>query len=267
MWKWETDKQARGAVVVIHDMMEHHEYYAQVISQLRNSGYHVITGDLPGHGQTTRMNKGHITDFTQYLDRVHEWHEVARAYRLPTFVLGQGLGGLIAIEAVRQNLIMTDGLILLNPLLAFKQSFINRKNTIRTSVRTSSDASRFDPGIHFSYLTEDRKFLDQYENDEMLVRKVSYHWYRTVINQMKSTAESMDDFPDVPVLAMLSRVNDIIEPHLTAKYIKQMNTGELSFHMLGGIEHSIFQREQTAVPYYHLERFLSAQLFRIGLLR
>ncbi len=28
MWKWETDKQARGAVVVIHDMMEHHEYYA-----------------------------------------------------------------------------------------------------------------------------------------------------------------------------------------------------------------------------------------------
>ncbi|MFC3418454.1 alpha/beta hydrolase [Salinicoccus hispanicus] len=266
MWKWETDRQPKGVIVVVHDMLEHHEYYTQLISQLRNAGYHVVSGDLPGHGQTTRMNKGHISDFTQYTDRVHEWHEAARAYRLPTFLLGQGLGGLVIVEALRQNLVGADGIILLNPTLAFKQSFINRKNTIRTSIRTTSDTTRFDLGIHFSQFTEDARFLKQYDNDELLVRKVSYHWYRTVINQMKTTTEFMDDFPDVPVLAMLSRENEIIEPFLSAKYIKQMRTKELSLHMLDNIEHSIFQRDDTDVPYYHLERFLNAQLFRIGLM-
>ena len=127
MWKWETDQQPKGVMVVIHDMMEHHEYYTDLISRLRRSGYHCITGDLPGHGQTTRVNKGHITDFAQYTDRIDEWHKAAREYGLPTFIIGQGLGGLVAIESVKQNNLQVDGIVLLNPLLSFKQSFMNRK--------------------------------------------------------------------------------------------------------------------------------------------
>ncbi|MHC0552153.1 alpha/beta hydrolase [Salinicoccus sp. CNSTN-B1] len=169
MWKWETDKRPKGVVLVIHDMMEHHDYYTGLIAQLRKDGYHVVTGDLPGHGQTTRMNKGHISDFAQYLDRVKEWHEVARAYRLPTFILGQGLGGLIAIETLRRNMVRADGLIVLNPLLAFKQSFINRKNTIRSSIRMGSDAHRFDPGLEPGYFTTDKNIWS-------CMRMMSY-WY------------------------------------------------------------------------------------------
>lgn len=266
MWKWETDQQPKGVMVVIHDMMEHHEYYADLISRLRRSGYHCITGDLPGHGQTTRVNKGHITDFSQYTDRIDEWYKVAHDYGLPTFLIGQGLGGLIALEAVRQSNLQIDGIILLNPLLSFKQSFMNRKNTLKTSVRTSSDATRFNPGIKMKYFTEDKKFLEQYENDELIVRKVSYHWYRTVINQMKTTTEYLDDFPDVPVLAILSKNNEIVDPYLSAKYVKRINSKEIGVHILEDGEHSIFQRDAIEIPYYQLETFLNMQLFKIGLL-
>lgn len=265
MWKWETDREARGVVVVIHDMMEHHNYYTELISMLRRGGYHVITGDLPGHGQTTRVHKGHIADFYQYVDRVIEWFEMTGDYDLPSFVLGQGLGGLIALEAIRHNYIDVDGLVLLNPLLSFKQSFINRKNTLRTSIRMSSDETKFNPGIRMKYFTEDEKFLEQYENDELLVREVSYHWYKTIINQMKETSESLDEFPDVAVLAMFSHNNEIIEPYLSSKYVKQMTTNELQIHMFNELEHSIFQREDTEVPFYYLEKFFDAQLFKIGL--
>lgn len=266
MWKWETDREAKGVILVIHDMMEHHEYYTELISKLRRQGYHVITGDLPGHGQTTRVHKGHISDFYQYVDRVSEWYEISREYNLPIFVMGQGLGGLIALEASRQDHIEVDGLVLLNPLLSFKQSFMNRKNTLKTSVRTTSDETRFNPGIQMKYFTEDDKFLEKYVNDELLVRKVSYHWYKTVINQMKTTTEYLDEFPDVPVLAMFSRKDEIIEPFISSKYVKQIPTSELRVLMMDDVEHSIFQREDIALQMYYLERFFDEQLFKVGVI-
>lgn len=266
MWKWETEYEPKGVVVVIHDMLEHHEYYNGLISQLRSSSYHVITGDLPGHGQTTRVHKGHITDFYQYVDRVLEWFDMTKEYHLPTFVIGQGLGGLIALELIKQHNINIDGVILLNPLLSFKQSFMNRKNTLMTSVRTTSDETKFDPGIKMKYFTSDKNYLERYENDELLVKKVSYHWYKTVISQMKNTAENIDELPDVPVMAIFSKENEIIEPFISSNYVKKLMSRELQVIMLDIEDHSIFQREEIEIPYYYLEKFFDSQLFRIGLL-
>lgn len=54
MWKWEAEGQAKAVVVFIHSAYEHHRRYAWLIEKLRMSGMHVITGDLPGHGEESR---------------------------------------------------------------------------------------------------------------------------------------------------------------------------------------------------------------------
>ncbi|CAD2074321.1 Phospholipase YtpA [Jeotgalicoccus aerolatus] len=266
MWKWETENEAKGVAVIVHDLLEHHEYYDELTVKLRRDGYHVIIGDLPGHGQTTRVNKGHINSFDQYIERVTEWHNLARQYDLPTFIIGQGLGGLIALEAHRQNRIQSDGIIALNPLLSFKQSFMNRKNTILTSVRVTSDESRFNLGIKMNYFTEDKRFLQRYKEDELIVDKVSFQWYKTIINQMKVTSENMEEVSDVPILTMMSSDNQIINPYLSSKYIKRALSDDFRFVMLNSAEHSIFQRENIEQPYYLMTQFLNAQLFSIGII-
>ena len=48
MWKWETENEAKGVIVIAHNMLEHTGRYAYVITMLRRNGYHVIMGDLPG---------------------------------------------------------------------------------------------------------------------------------------------------------------------------------------------------------------------------
>ena len=116
------------------------------------------------------------------------------------------------------------------------------------------------------YFTSDKNYLERYENDELLVKKVSYHWYKTVINQMKNTAENIDELPDVPVMAIFSNENEIIEPFISSNYVKKLMSRELHVIMLDSEDHSIFQREDTEIPYYYLERFFDSQLFRIGLL-
>ena len=46
MWKWETENDAKGVVVIAHNILEHTGRYAYVIMMLRRNGYHVIMGDL-----------------------------------------------------------------------------------------------------------------------------------------------------------------------------------------------------------------------------
>ena len=60
MWKWETESEAKGVIVIAHNILEHTGRYAYLITMLRRQGYHVIMGDLPGQGQTSRANKGQI---------------------------------------------------------------------------------------------------------------------------------------------------------------------------------------------------------------
>lgn len=57
----------------------------------RNAGYHVVMGDLPGQGTSTRA-RGHIRSFQEYIDTVDEWIEHAKSFRLPTFLLGHSMG-------------------------------------------------------------------------------------------------------------------------------------------------------------------------------
>lgn len=266
MWKWETDKQPKGVIVVVHDMLEHHNYYTELIFQFRRRGYHVVTGDLPGHGQTTRLNKGHINSFDQYTSRISDWNKVALEYNLPTYFFGQGLGGLIVLEAVRLKMIQPDGVILINPMLALRQSFINRKNTIRTSIRATSDESRFDPGIKLSYFTDDPFYLEKYEQDELMIEKVSYQWYRIVTNQMKKTSDSIENTLGVPMLGLFSTENEIIEPFLSSKSLKNVRSKYIEVHMLEQRNHSILQHENVEFPMYLIDKFLTTRLYDIGLM-
>ena len=102
MWKWETENDAKGVVVIAHNILEHTGRYAYVITMLRRNGYHVIMGDLPGQGQTSRANKGQIEDFNEYHENILEWIKIANEYKIPTFVLGVGLGGLILINLLER---------------------------------------------------------------------------------------------------------------------------------------------------------------------
>ena len=264
MWKWETELTPKGAVVIVHDMMEHHEYYLKLISDLNKEGYHCLMGDLPGAGQTTRINKGHVKSFNQYTDRIKEWIDIVDAYEVPTFVIGQGLGALIVLELMRKETTNIDGAVLLNPLLVFKQSFMNRKNLLKSSIRMTSDESRFKLGFDEHSFTTDKNYLERYQSDDIVVREVSYSWYQSVLLEMKAMRENIDEVRDIPVLVMYSEENDIIDVRQSMKLVNQVKTSYFHSVKLSDVEHSIFQREDTETPLYYLMRFLDDQLFEIG---
>jgi alpha-beta hydrolase superfamily lysophospholipase len=89
--------EPKGVILAVHDYGEHCGVYRSIFDRLCEEGYTVYAADLRGHGKTPG-ERGLITRFDDYLEdldllmaRVKD-----REANQPIFLLGQGLGALIA---------------------------------------------------------------------------------------------------------------------------------------------------------------------------
>ncbi|WP_154895499.1 alpha/beta fold hydrolase [Staphylococcus pasteuri] len=264
MWKWETENDAKGVVVIAHNILEHTGRYAYVITMLRRNGYHVIMGDLPGQGQTSRANKGQIEDFNEYHENVLEWIKIANEYKIPTFVLGVGLGGLILLNLLERVELPIEGLMLISPLLEFNQSGKGRKNKLLSNVGKASKDTRFKIGITAQDLTRNDEVIEETENDALLLKKVTYHWYNLVSETMKETMEHIKDIKSLPTLIMFG-TEDIISDISATKELKdKLATNELYYKVWNGLYHEIHNEPERDQVMRYVLTFLNNSVNTMG---
>ena len=72
-----------------------------VAEMWNHSGYHVVMGNLPAHGTTSR-NRGYPL-FDEYIEEIKLWVKEARKYRLPIFLFGHSMGGLVVIGMMQET--------------------------------------------------------------------------------------------------------------------------------------------------------------------
>lgn len=264
MWKWETENDAKGVVVIAHNILEHTGRYAYVITMLRRNGYHVIMGDLPGQGQTSRANKGQIEDFNEYHENVLEWIKIANEYKIPTFVLGVGLGGLILLNLLERVELPIEGLMLISPLLEFNQSGKGRKNKLLSNVGKASKDTRFKIGITAQDLTRNDEVIEETENDALMLKKVTYHWYNLVSETMKETMEHIKDIKSLPTLIMFG-TEDIISDISATKELKdKLATNELYYKVWNGLYHEIHNEPERDQVMRYVLTFLNNSINTMG---
>ncbi|KRG10467.1 alpha/beta fold hydrolase [Staphylococcus sp. NAM3COL9] len=257
MWKWETEKEAKGVVVIAHNMLEHTGRYAYVITMLRRNGYHVIMGDLPGQGQTSRSNKGQINNFDVYHEHILEWIRIANEYKIPTYVLGVGLGGLIILNLLEKVEVPIEGLMLLSPLLEFKKSNKSRKDKIISNIGKVAKDTRFKVGITVEDLTRNEEVIGETKNDQLMLQKVTYHWYKQIIEIMQETVTHLTDIKSLPLLLMYG-LEDQVADVSTMKLIKdKVKTDELYFKAWKGLYHEVHNEPERDEVMRYILAFLN----------
>lgn len=257
MWKWETENEAKGVVVIAHNMLEHTGRYAYVITMLRRNGYHVIMGDLPGQGQTSRSNKGQINNFDIYHEHILEWIKIANEYKIPTYVMGVGLGGLIILNLLEKVEVPIEGLILVSPLLEFKKSNKSRKDKIISNVGKLAKDKRFKVGITVEDLTRNEEVIEETLNDQLMLQKVTYHWYKQITEIMKETVIHLKDVNPLPLLLMYGQ-EDKVADISTMKLIKdKVTTNELYFKAWEGLYHEIHNEPERDEVMRYMLAFLN----------
>lgn len=257
MWKWETENEAKGVIVIAHNMLEHTGRYAYVITMLRRNGYHVIMGDLPGQGQTSRSNKGQIENFDVYHEHILEWIRIANEYKIPTYVLGVGLGGLIMLNLLEKVDVPIEGLMLISPLLEFKKGNKTRKDKVISNVGKMAKDKRFKVGIKVEGLTRNEEVIEETMNDQLMLQKVTYNWYKQITDIMKETVTHLKDIESIPLLLMYGDADKVAD--ITAmKLVKdKVTTNELYFKEWKGLYHEVHNEPERDEVMRYILAFLN----------
>ncbi|MCC3754468.1 alpha/beta fold hydrolase [Staphylococcus capitis] len=264
MWKWETENDAKGVVVIAHNILEHTGRYAYVITMLRRNGYHVIMGDLPGQGQTSRANKGQIDDFNTYHENLLEWIKIANEYKIPTFVLGVGLGGLIVLNLLEKAELPIEGVMLLSPMLELRKTGKGRKNKIISNLGKMSKDTRFKVGISSQDLTRNDEIIDETDNDGLMLKKVTYRWYNLIVEKMKETMDHIKDIKPLPALIMYGTEDKILETDAIIELKDKLASIELYFKAWNGLYHEIHNEPERDQVMRYVLTFLNNSVNTMG---
>lgn len=264
MWKWETEHDAKGVVVIVHNILEHTGRYAYVITMLRRNGYHVIMGDLPGQGQTSRANKGQLEHFDIYYETLIEWVRIANEYKIPTFVMGVGLGGLILLNVLEKTELPIEGMLLLSPLLEFKRNNKTRKNMLISNVGKGSKDARFKLGIETKDLTRNDEVIEETKQDGLMLRKVTYKWYNILLETMKDTVQHFKDIQSMPTLLMYGTEDKLLELRSFNELKNNLNTNEFYFKVWEGFYHEIHNEPERDQVMRYVLTFLNNSVNTMG---
>lgn len=244
MWKWEA-KSPKGVIVIVHGSGEHHGRYKWLREKCRNSGFHVVMGDLPGYGAKAELN-GHVDSFDEYIEAVHEWVDTAEIYRLPVFLVGHSLGGLAVIRALTEKKLPVTAAILSSPCLGLYKPppkplkvFSKVVNLISPRLRVRLKKDGRNP---FATRNKDRLLKDA--KDKLLGTHVSIRWYNELEKAVQAARATISKFPDIPLLVMQAGEDRIVDKNDVFQWFQRLKLTAKEYKEWRGLFHEIFNEPE-----------------------
>ncbi|MBP3040099.1 alpha/beta hydrolase [Bacillaceae bacterium Marseille-Q3522] len=264
MWKWEAEGDAKAVVVIVHGAMEHHRRYGWLIEMWRLAGFHVIMGDLPGHGLTSRSSRGHIESFDEYIMEVKDWIEAAYDFELPVFLIGHSMGGLISIRLLQEDKLNVAGVILSSPCLGLVKYPAKIVNFFSYILNAIIPGLRMNSGLTVDMATRNTDVREADRNDTLYIKKVSVRWYRELILAIKTAFEKINQTQDVPFLVMQGGADQIVNKKMVQNWFNQVPLSEKRFKEWPNCYHEIFNEPERDEVFDYAKDFINSQLKAIG---
>lgn len=264
MWKWEAEGEAKAVIVIVHGAMEHHGRYGWLIEMWRLAGFHIIMGDLPGQGMTTRASRGHIDSFDEYIIEVKDWVQAAYQYNLPVFLLGHSMGGLISIRLLQEEQLNVAGVILSSPCLGLVNGPSKFLNALSHVINIVYPSLRMNSGLTVQMATRNEDVREADANDTLYVTKVSIRWYRELVGAIKEAFEKMEDTQDLPMLVMQGGDDKIVNKSTVKQWFNHAPLSEKRFKEWSKCYHEIFNEPEREEVFEYAKDFVYSQLKAIG---
>ncbi|GEK35124.1 alpha/beta hydrolase [Kurthia sibirica] len=263
MWKWEAENQAKAVIVIIHSAYEHHKRYAWLIEKLRVSGFHVITGDLPGHGEQSK-NKGvhdeSLKDYEKYIKlMIYE----ATQYNVPIFILGHGMGATFAMHAIGKFKYEVAGVIMTSPWLHLQHQQ-SKMATALKGVSKIAGGFKMTHDINIKHLTRSYDFYVDEKDDPYYSTTVTIRWYHELQQFMKAIAQVEGRFKDLPVLMMNGKNDKIVDIAYNRSWLEKQKLSDYQYKEWPNCYHDLYQEPERDLIYQYVEDFVFNRLRTIG---
>lgn len=263
MWKWEAEQQPKAVVVILHSAYEHHRWYAWLIEKFRSAGFHVVMGDLPGHGAQAKYARYHDEDFDDYHNYTKLLLKVALEYNLPLFVVANGLGATIATYVLQKNKIECAGVILTSPWFNLKSTPGKLPNAL-SSISAITSNVKLKHELNLQHFSRNTDVLMELKENLPLNSMVTVKWYREWQQITRTIRDVEFKFPNVPLLVMTGENDKVIDIATTKKWLLQQSLSEFQYKQWNGCLHSLYFELEREEVFRYTTDFIDNVLRDLG---
>lgn len=250
---------AKGVIVLVHGANEHHRRYDWLVSKWIEAEYHVVLGDLPGQGESTRR-RGHIDSFDQYIETIDKWINRALEYELPVFLLGHSMGGLASIRTIMEKRPSLTGVILSSPCIGLVNPPNKGVDLLSKVLNPIVPSLRLNSKLESNIGTRNTEFHTRDQEDPLMVHKVSVRWYRELLKAMKIANEGAKSFQNLPLLVVQGGDDRIVDKHAVRSWFNRIPLTDKSYKEWDGLYHEVFNEPERDTVFKTAQAFVELKL-------
>ena len=233
----------KSQIVLVHGFSEHYRYYGAFAQKIGKNGIAVHAMDLPGHGAAGGA-RGHIENFQDYIDNVDLLFASNPNFRkVPTYLFGHSLGGLIASHYCMQKGPRIEGLILTSPLFGFPPSNLPVKYLAKILVKRYAD-SLFPKPCSTRLLSRDIGKRDMYRNDPYRVLCISPTLLLSMYEYSETIRKRAGEL-QTSLLLFASQKDRIVSPDAIRRFVATYGAEDKTLVVFSQAMHELIQEEES----------------------
>ncbi len=239
-WKCRTEKP-QAVILCVHGLGLENRAFEHTARVLTLRGYDVYALDVRGFGSWTQTKGVEELDYDQTIADIANLAEIIRNEfpGLKIFLLGESMGGAIALRAGAQLGSKLDGIISSVPSAVRYQQ---RKMTLDTALHFASGRKKaFDVGYVANQATSDPELQAQWKSNakaRLQLTPIQLTDFAVFMAKTKPFAEKIDQ---LPVLVVQGLSDKLVKPEGTTGLFEAVSAPDKSLLLTGLSEHLMFE--------------------------
>lgn len=257
---WEVP-DARAGILVVHGLGEHSGRYERFGASMAAGGYSTYAFDLRGHG-ASEGRRGHVGSFDvflQDLDRFRREVEALTDRRLPLFLLGQSMGGLIALRYQQEYRTRLAGAIILAPWLATAMSVPRWKVMAAAAASRILPALPFSAGIDAADLSHDPHVVEAYRADVLVHNRITPRLFVQASVAMGLVLQRADQFR-APLLFLIPGDDRVVDSQRALQLARMLPAELTTIRSYPGMFHEPLNEVDRHLVLRDIRNWVAAQV-------
>ncbi len=246
MMCWIDDTTSLKAVIVcVHGLGLHKGTYSQFGERIAKSGYAVYAMDIRGFGSFLELPGERKCDFPRCLDDVYSALDMVHKTHpgLPVFLLGESMGGAIALRVTAEHADMVDGLISSVPAA---ERYGQAKNAIKVGVKllTAPNKEMNVTDVVVNQSTNKQELRDAWLKDPLARFSLTPKELLQFQHFMEANELSARKITKTPVLMVQGTSDKLVRHDANENIVNHIPSPDSQLVFVDSAEHLIFEEGQ-----------------------
>ena len=256
---WMPDEVPRSHVVNLHGLGDHSGLYVALVEHLVAHGFAVHAFDQRGHGRSTGQ-RAYLDSWTDYREDLDTFLRNVRAGASgrPVFLIGNSLGGLVALEYALLHAGGFRGIIAVSPPLGR----VGVPPVLMALGRVMSRVwPRFSLEAHMDLgnLSRDSQAAAELLADPLFHRKGTARLSTEVTAAIRRVQAGAPSFP-APVLLLHGGEDHMVPPDGTRQFFAALGAPDRTFREYPGAYHALFADLDAGLVLADLVTWMEARM-------